>query len=563
MPVVDELVERQPGIDEICVSVAGGKADGSPESHISDRKIAFALLLLSFGYLSLFRRFTQMEPDEGIVLQGAQRILRGEIPYRDFFSFLTPGSYYLMALIFKSFGSSMMVARTALAALGAICPVVTFLLARRVCSRNSALFAGALVALTTVPYRFLILHNWDSTLLACLAAYSAVRLLESFKTGWAVAAGTFSALTLLFEQSKGAGLCLGIVLGFSLISFRNTRRILAVRHIAWALCGFIGPVVLTFMYFAYHQSTGIMIADWLWPLRHYSGANHVFYGSQNWSDETRQKLFESVPLAMRAFTAFVLSPLFIIPVLPILAVGFMIYWIPRLWRESVPVAKARYYVLVTSIIFGLLLSVVIGRADILHFVYLQPLFMIVLAWIFDARDVPGTLFQKIRPVLVLLIASAFLLFSVPLLLRAVTAHEKIATRRGQLSSLATDTVVNYAQAQISQGSSILVYPYLPLYYYLTGTYAPGSYDYFQPGMHSPKQAREFLTQLESAPVSAVLFESSFAQKVPTSWPGTPLDAIARDPIADYILARYRSCKILHSPEQWIFLYMVRKDLPCP
>ena len=59
-----------------------------------------------------------MEPDEGIVLEGAQRILRGEVLYRDFFSYFTPGSYYFLALLFKVFGSSFLVARTALVFFG-------------------------------------------------------------------------------------------------------------------------------------------------------------------------------------------------------------------------------------------------------------------------------------------------------------------------------------------------------------------------------------------------------------------------------------------------------------
>ena len=35
------------------------------------------------------------------------------------------------------------------------------------------------MTLTTLPYRFEVLHNWDSTLWACLAVYCAVRWLES------------------------------------------------------------------------------------------------------------------------------------------------------------------------------------------------------------------------------------------------------------------------------------------------------------------------------------------------------------------------------------------------
>ncbi|HEV2730638.1 MAG TPA: hypothetical protein VGV15_11460, partial [Terriglobales bacterium] len=61
-----------------------------PEQYFSDRAIASFLFLTSFFYLFLFRRYTTMEPDEGIILQGAQRILGGEVLYRDFFSFFTP-----------------------------------------------------------------------------------------------------------------------------------------------------------------------------------------------------------------------------------------------------------------------------------------------------------------------------------------------------------------------------------------------------------------------------------------------------------------------------------------
>ena len=78
-----------------------------PENSGAERCIVLLVFLVSFVYLCLFRRYTAMEPDEGIILQGAQRILQGEVLYRDFFSFYTPGSYYLLAALFKVFGSSM------------------------------------------------------------------------------------------------------------------------------------------------------------------------------------------------------------------------------------------------------------------------------------------------------------------------------------------------------------------------------------------------------------------------------------------------------------------------
>src|SRR6266567_8739555 len=96
-----------------------------------ERAVAILIFVLCFLYLCLFRRYSSLEPDEGIVLQGAERILGGQVPYRDFFSFYTPGSFYLVAWLFRIFGDSFLVARTSLAVCGALGSVVTYSLARR------------------------------------------------------------------------------------------------------------------------------------------------------------------------------------------------------------------------------------------------------------------------------------------------------------------------------------------------------------------------------------------------------------------------------------------------
>jgi hypothetical protein len=149
-----------------------------------------------------------------------------------------------------------------------------------------------------------------------------------------------------------------------------------------------------------------------------------------------------------------------------------------------------------------------------------------------------------------------------MLLHTLNAREQVRTRRGVVRVPAPDTVVEYVQAHVSAGEKILVYPYLPLYYYLTDTASPTRYEYFQPGMHTSRQAQEMLADLTAARVPVVLFEAAFWEKIPNSWPGTPLSAIVRDPIADYIHSEYRACKVLNSPEGWKFFFMVRNDLGC-
>src|ERR1700687_2839592 len=105
-----------------------------PERSRSERYLALAIFLLSFLYLCIFRRATWIDLDEGIILQGAQRILDGQVLYRDFFSFFTPGSYYLLALVFRVFGDSYLVAHTTLAFLGAAVSSITYLLVPRALS---------------------------------------------------------------------------------------------------------------------------------------------------------------------------------------------------------------------------------------------------------------------------------------------------------------------------------------------------------------------------------------------------------------------------------------------
>jgi hypothetical protein len=535
-----------------------------PEDSPFDRRVALLLFLGSLAYLYLFRRYTAIEPDEGIILQGAQRILRGEVLYRDFFSFLTPGSYYLLALLFKIFGSSFAVARIALVFFGAVFSGVNYLLARRVCSRGSALTVAVLVTLTTLPYRFLVLHNWDSTLWACLAVYCAVRLLENADWKWGFGAGSFASLTFVFEQSKGTGLCFGLGLGFLAIALMGGPKcFLKKAQLAGLALGLAWPLGGTLMYFAAHHALPVMLADWFWPLQHYSLANRVPYGYQNWSDNSRHLLFGTGSLGARFLKTLAISPGFLVPVLPLVAVGLFLYWIVQMWRQRAPQAKCAYYVLFTATFSGLLLSVVMVRADIIHFMYLLPLFALVLSWIVDGRDIPGRAFKAARPFLHAYVVIAFVLMAIPLLMRAIQTNEKVATRRGVVTMPAEDTVIEYVQAHVAPGDSILIYPYLPLYYYLTETRSPTRYEYFQPGMNTKNQADEIVRQLVSRRVRVILFEPSFTDKISNSWPGTPLSAIANDPVADYIAREYRSCRILKSPGGWRFLFMIRKDLACP
>src|SRR6185437_17080100 len=97
----------------------------------------------------------------------------------------------------------------------------TYLFARRFCSAGIAALAAALTAVAGVSYRFLVLHNWYSTLLCCAGLYAAMRLLETRTLRWSFGTGIAASSAVLFEQSKGAGLCLGLGLGIIVLAWRT------------------------------------------------------------------------------------------------------------------------------------------------------------------------------------------------------------------------------------------------------------------------------------------------------------------------------------------------------
>ena len=524
--------------------------------------VPLGLFLFSLVYLSIFRRHCSFEPDEGIVLQGAERILRGQVPYRDFFTFYTPGSFYLVAGIFRVFGDSFITARSSLAFAGAVCSVITFLLARRASSLGIALFAGVLTTIAGCAYRFLVLHNWYSTLMSCLCVYATVRFYESRRVSWAFAAGFFASLAFLTEQSKGAGLIFGLALAWAVIAFVGRISVVNKKSFVAFFAGLTVPFLITFSYFASQNALGSMLQSWLWPLRHYGKANHVPYGWQNWSQDAVTEIFRNGPLWLRAVKVLTVSPGIIVAGLPLAALALLIYWSLRSLPRFADSELASYYVIICSLCAGLLLSIVIARADVIHFMYLAPLWYVVLAWIFATRN-SGRFWNALRIGFAFYVVAAFGLLAFLLLLNASGAHVRAETRRGMVTLSKDDAVLVYLQNHAAPEQPLLVYPYLPLYNYLTGTFSPARLDYFQSGMNTPEQAGEIISSLQSNPEARVLFEPWFAEAISTSWPETPLAAIASDPVSGYLAKNYRVCKMLISSDSAAFEFMVRKDRMCP
>jgi hypothetical protein len=536
-----------------------------PERSWSEWLIAGSIFGVSALHFSVFCRFTQFIGDEGIVLQGAERILQGQVLYRDFFSFLTPGSYYWHALFFKILGSSILVARGVLLVEGAALSTITYLLARRVCNRWSALAGSLCVTLVALPYWFIVLHNWDSTFWALLAAYAAVLFLQTSEPLWVFATGCFSALTCLFEQSKGAGVVAGLAIAAGILTITGHARAHRYNQKFWAaaILGFGLPFVATFGYFYSQHSLVATLQAWLWPLDHYSALNRTPYGYVASTDALADIYADAWPL--RVLTILITGPWFFIPLLPLIAIAVVIHCISTSSRTRLETPVRSYYVLVSTVVLGLVVSLIgTGRPDFVHLLYLTPIMFVLAAWVIDGHLFPSFFVRIIAPVLTLAFLVSCGTFGAVLFLKPLNAGAKLSAIKGELKAVRRDELIAYIQRHVSPGESILIYPDQPLYYYLTSTFAPTRFEHLIPGLHEKDQYRQFLRELEAARTRLVVFEPNYRQGLVVGYPAISSELLHEpDPVAAYIVENYRSCADLSSGEGRHFVAMIRNDQSCP
>lgn len=174
--------------------------------------LTFVLVAFAAWYwLQYFNRSTNLL-DEGSTAAQAMRVVNGELIYRDFFTVVTPGSYYTIAWLFRAFGEGLMVLRWAALVTGLGILLTTLTVGRRVMVWP---FAAAAGLLTTVWGWFMVTPNFyslEAALLSLIALACYVHGAPSWR--WMIYAGMATGVTVMVKQNVGAytaaGLCITI-----------------------------------------------------------------------------------------------------------------------------------------------------------------------------------------------------------------------------------------------------------------------------------------------------------------------------------------------------------------
>ena len=164
---------------------------------------AIVVLVALRYWLWYFTRATNLL-DEGSTAAQALRVLNGELIYRDFFTVVTPVSYYTIASLFGIFGESLMVLRWTALVTGLLVLLVTLVIARRVMAWP---FAAAAALMTTVWGWFLVTPNYYSL----QAALFALVALAVYLRGWMLFAGVMVGVAAMVKQNVGAYAALALI----------------------------------------------------------------------------------------------------------------------------------------------------------------------------------------------------------------------------------------------------------------------------------------------------------------------------------------------------------------
>jgi hypothetical protein len=479
-------------------SPVGGESSGSSVPECEQRRGAKLIriwtpyVLVALGTLLYLRPFTRVlwhNMDEGIVLDGAQRVTEGQLPGRDFLEGWGPGGFYWLAALFRLFGTSVVTAGGLLLATGVVVALAVFHLARRV-DAHAALCAALFVvtAIATFPIHN---HHLDSETFCLLALCAFVEWQRSGNVYLLAGCGALAAAATVTYQSQGPLFLAALVLSSLLVSRRAGERVLIPILVLMGTYLTLLASVAAF-YFSRGALHDLFWANFIWPATRALGMNScpyaMFLGHS--LGAIRGGLAATMPGSLSlAAAAFVGLPLLIAVALPVLVLGLAAMLGVRAFTSNLTPFWCCGIALWLS---------ELERPDTGHLIFGSAILLILVSALLRR--------QTTHPGIALLCSASLLFFAGIYLSQALGAQVPIETRRGRLFGQSQDQALLFLLRNTHPGDYVFIYPYSPEYYFLSDTRNPTRLSHFVYGWNPPEQFREAVARLEAKQVRFVLWD---------------------------------------------------------
>ncbi|HET9530688.1 MAG TPA: glycosyltransferase family 39 protein [Blastocatellia bacterium] len=219
------------------------------------------LLVSALFFWPLFNRETTLSYSIGYNLYGAERVLSGEIPYRDFHTLYPPATVYLNAAIFKLLGTTLYNALLGVFIFKVLTTIMLYACGRMIMPRVWALFAAAASLLwlrPNGPFKAVPMH-YGALFLAC-ALFLVLRYLHSSRRLYLFGAGISLGALALFKHNIGAYALAGTSLLFLPVKKRDAGEVSSIgfSDLLILLGGFVLPVLPVVLYMASQDGLAAM-----------------------------------------------------------------------------------------------------------------------------------------------------------------------------------------------------------------------------------------------------------------------------------------------------------------
>jgi hypothetical protein len=473
-------------------------------------------LFLIFGvcglYLTMFARLLWRVGDEGAIVYGAQRVLEGQVPYRDFVEVITPGSFYWLAVYFKVFGTSWFALRAHLVLSGALISVLVYCLTRVFQWGRFSALPCAVFTVLGLPLWPASSHHWDSLLFGLAATLCFLTWQRSGRPAFLYLSGAGAALTTCVMQPKGGALIVALAAALVVSRFRNPALSL------WQNAGrLLPPYALTLATVALcFNAAGVLgdmfVATVAWPLTHYHSLNRLPYGAGAFTLPIATSLHvmtgkSEVLIGLAAFVSF--WPFLMVLLLP----ASVLLLLALAHRRGTLATLLREPTLVTLLMAGCALWLAeLQRPDFYHLMWGSPLLLIA-ACVLIRR----VLSRRTQNVVCWALSFSVAVFGTMNAAATLDARETLRTRRGNVSAASPDAALAFLVDHVPPDTPVFVYPYYPMYYYLANVRNATRYSELLYGFNTPEQFEEVIAALERERVEYVLWDTVVSGENLKAW----------------------------------------------
>jgi hypothetical protein len=213
-----------PVVEHVCANSAPSRTLPRPAVSERGRLVVICAIATVFLYFGLFK--WPLIPiwvwgDQSIFLLHAERMLHGEVLYRDLFQFNMPGTECLYYILFRCFGDGLLIAPMATWIVGVITTGLVYCLSRRVLKGVAAMVPPIMYLVLPLGNRLDATHHTFSMPLVLLAVNLVAERVSVLRI---TAASALLGVAGVFTSSRGIVVLAAIALYLVLVEFREARE---------------------------------------------------------------------------------------------------------------------------------------------------------------------------------------------------------------------------------------------------------------------------------------------------------------------------------------------------